>query len=100
LVALIACVVFSASRKRTADSGQRTGSQWPVASGQCPGSSLKAGRGVDAGFREALESHAKLDGTFELLCGVRDPNDPAVEAIRSSPRGRAIVCSTVTLNQK
>jgi ceramide glucosyltransferase len=61
---------------------------------------MKAVRGIDAGFREALESHAKLDGTFELLCGVRDPNDPAVEAIRNSPRGRAVVCSTVTLNQK
>ncbi len=55
---------------------------------------------MDAGFREALESHAKLEGTFELLCGVRDPADPAVEAIRSSPRGRAVVCHTETLNQK
>jgi len=94
LAALIACVVFRIGA-RSQEPG--VGGKRPV---NTPVTIMKAVRGIDAGFREALESHAKLDGTFELLCGVRDPNDPAVEAIRNSPRGRAVVCSTVTLNQK
>ena len=43
---------------------------------------LKPVRGLDAGFYEAIRSHAAQDyPEFELLFGVSDPDDPAVEVI-------------------
>jgi ceramide glucosyltransferase len=61
---------------------------------------LKAVRGLDPGFRAAIESHMKLSGESELLCGVRSLDDPAVAVLREFPQVRVIECRTVTPNQK
>jgi ceramide glucosyltransferase len=61
---------------------------------------LKAVRGLDPGFRAAIESHTKLHGEYELLCGVRSMDDPAVAVLREFPHVRVIECHTVTPNQK
>ena len=37
---------------------------------------LKPVRGLDAGFREAIASHTRLHGEYELLCGVRSWTTP------------------------
>jgi ceramide glucosyltransferase len=52
--------------------------------GSHPGISiLKPVRGLDPGFAEAIASHARQDyPKFEILFGVGEPSDPAVEAIR------------------
>jgi ceramide glucosyltransferase len=65
-----------------------------------PVSILKAVSGLDPGFRAAIESHVKLDGDFELLCGVRSLDDPAVAVLREFPQVRVIECHTVTPNRK
>jgi ceramide glucosyltransferase len=65
-----------------------------------PVSIRKAVRGLDPGFRAAIESHTKLHGEYELLCGVRSMEDPAVAAAREFPQVRVIECHTVTPNQK
>src|SRR5712691_737451 len=72
----------------------------PGASGQSPASVLKPLHGLDAGFREALRSHSVLDGEFELLCGVRSLDDPAVAVARQFPEVRVIECRTKTPNGK
>jgi len=61
---------------------------------------LKAVRGLDPGFRAAIESHTKLHGEYEVLCGVRSLEDPAVAVLREFPQVRVIECRTVTPNQK
>ncbi len=55
----------------------------PPSSFQPPVSILKPIRGRDLRFYEALVSHAIQDyPEFEILFGVRDPDDPALEDIR------------------
>jgi ceramide glucosyltransferase len=61
---------------------------------------LKAVRGLDPGFRAAIESHTKLHGEYEVLCGVRSLDDPAVAVLREFPQVRVIECRTLTPNQK
>jgi len=54
----------------------------PPARATPPVSILKPVRGLDPGFREAIRSHASIDyPEFEILFGVEDPADPAVEEI-------------------
>jgi ceramide glucosyltransferase len=54
----------------------------PVPHYRPPVSVLKPVRGRDAGFYEAIRSHAAQQyPEFELLFGVSDPNDPAVAEI-------------------
>jgi ceramide glucosyltransferase len=72
-----------------------------------PVSILKPVRGVDPGFREAIQSHAEQDyPEFEILFGVRSLDDPAVPEIRklmaAFPRVpiRLIECNTVMPNAK
>jgi len=65
-----------------------------------PVSILKPIRGVDSGFREAIASHANLPGEYELLCGVRSLDDPAVAVVREFPRARVIECRTKKPNGK
>ncbi|HLW76624.1 MAG TPA: glycosyltransferase, partial [Bryobacteraceae bacterium] len=61
---------------------------------------LKPIRGAEPGLREALRSHSDLDGDYELLCGVADPEDPALAIIREFPKARAIVSPIKTANAK
>lgn len=65
-----------------------------------PVSILKPVRGLDSGFREAIVSHCALPGEYELLCGVRSLDDPAVKLLREFPKVRVIECATQTPNQK
>src|SRR5262249_39256797 len=65
-----------------------------------PVSIMKPVRGLDAGFAGAIESHCKLKGDFELLCGVRTLDDPAMAVLRKFPQVRVIECHTETPNQK
>lgn len=85
--AIVACLRFRKGVKGMAAAGR-------------PVSILKAVRGLDPGFRAAIESHTKLHGEYELLCGVRSMDDPAVEVLREFPQVRVIECHTVTPNQK
>jgi len=61
---------------------------------------LKPVRGTDGNLEAALGSHSKLQGDYELLCGVSSLDDPAVAVIRKFPKARVIQCSTVTPNAK
>jgi len=83
LFAILACVFF---RSRV------TGSRFQEVS------ILKPVRGIDAGFRDAIASHASLEA--EVLCGVRSMNDPAVAILRDFPGIRIVECSTVAPNGK
>lgn len=75
--------------------------RWPVDSGQAsPVSILKPVRGIDPAFRDAIRSHTVLDGDYELLCGVHDPNDPAVAVLREFPSVRVVESRTQTPNGK
>lgn len=80
--------------------GQAASGVGPDARGQFPVSILKPIRGLDPGLREAIRSHTALQGEYELLCGVRDPNDAGVKALREFPSVRVIECSTKTPNGK
>lgn len=92
LFALAACLLF-----RRDQTFKKSAAPPPV-------SILKPIRGLDAGFREAIESHCKLEGDYELLCGVRSLDDPAVpvlrEVLREFPRVRIVQCSSDAPNQK
>ena len=90
IFAVVACLRFRASSNRTATVRER----------RPPVSILKPVRGLDAGFREAIASHCRLQGDYELLCGVRSLSDPAVEVLREFPQVRVIECRTETPNQK
>jgi ceramide glucosyltransferase len=61
---------------------------------------LKPVRGAGENLEAALASHSKLEGDYELLCGVSSLDDPAVAVIRKFPKARVVECSTVTLNAK
>jgi len=87
LFAIVACV----ARRRAA----------PVVSAvTVPVSVLKPIRGAEAPLRAAMESHLALEGEFELLCGVSDPNDPAIALLREFPRARVVVSTTRKPNGK
>ena len=68
---------------------------------QQPGavSILNPVHGVDPAMREAIASHAALEGDYEFLCGVRD-GDPALELIREFPKAHIVPTSTQTPNLK
>jgi ceramide glucosyltransferase len=82
--------------------GNRRGGTWPVrpSSRQILISVLKPVRGADGNLEAALASHSKLEGDYELLCGVPSLDDPAVAVIRKYPKARVVLCSTVTPNGK
>ena len=65
-----------------------------------PISVLKPVRGVDPGFREAIRSHTVLQGDYEFLCGVSDPNDPALPVLREFVRVRVVDSDTNAANAK
>lgn len=86
LVAIFACLF----RRR----------QPTIASSQSAASILKPVSGADAGLRDAIASHVALKGEFELLCGVRSLDDPAVAIIREFPSVHVIECRTNMPNAK
>lgn len=86
LLAILACLL----RRR----------QGPAARSQGPVSVLKPIRGVDPGFREAIRSHTVLQGDYEFLCGVSQPNDPALPILREFFRVRVVDSHTQTANGK
>jgi ceramide glucosyltransferase len=65
-----------------------------------PVSILKPVHGVDPGFREAIRSHTVLHGDYEFLCGVSQPNDPAIPILREFYRVRVIDSDTLAANGK
>jgi ceramide glucosyltransferase len=100
VVAIIACL------RRSQESGVRSQQS---EDGNLKGVSiLKPIRGLDEGLREAIASHAVLEGEYELLCGVTSMDDPAVAVIREVSREgprefsniRVIECRTQTPNAK
>ena len=86
LLATIACLAFK---------------KGPGARRRAPAgiSILKPVYGADSALRAAIESHTRLEGEYELLCGVRE-GDPAEAVIAEFPRARLIRCTTVTPNGK
>ena len=87
LFAIVACL-FRKTRPRPADPAKAV-------------SILKPVDGIDAGFRQAIASHLNLRGNFELLCGVRSLDDPAVTLLRREfPTVRIVECRTKTPNGK
>ena len=88
LFATVAC--FSFGRWRLAPGA------WPLAPGV---SILKPVHGADPALRAAIESHTRLEGEYELLCGVR-AGDPAAGLIAEFPSVKAVDCTTQTPNGK
>jgi len=73
----------------------------PGARGRGPGgiSILKPVYGADSALRDAIRSHTRLEGEYELLCGVR-PGDPAAKLIAEFPTVKMVECTTITPNGK
>lgn len=65
-----------------------------------PVSVLKPVRGVDPGFREAIRSHTVLHEDYEFLCGVNQPDDPALPVLREFSRVRVVDSDTPAANAK
>jgi ceramide glucosyltransferase len=91
--ATIACIAF---KKGPGASGQES-----KLGGRGPGgvSVLKPVHGVDSALRSAIESHTRLEGEYELLCGVR-PGDSAAGLVAEFPTVKMVKCTTVTPNGK
>lgn len=85
ILAILACVF----RRRVA-----------AAQGVGPVSVLKPVRGLDPGFREAIRSHTVLQGEYEFLCGVSQPNDPGLAVLREFYRVRVVDSDTHAPNGK
>jgi ceramide glucosyltransferase len=86
ILAILACVFRGRATAPANSSGQV--------------SVLKPVRGVHAGFREAIRSHTVLHGDYEFLCGVSDPNDPALPVLREFFRVRVVDSDTNAANAK
>jgi ceramide glucosyltransferase len=86
LFAIVACIAFK---------GQRPSSSPQPA----PVTILKPVHGVEPSMREAIASHASLDGDYEFLCGMR-PGDPAASLIAEFPKAQVVTVSTETPNLK
>ncbi len=86
LLAIVACLARRGRRSKLTPPG--------------PVSVLKPVRGVDPAFREAIHSHAILEGDYEFVCGLSDPHDPAIEVLREFPSVRIILCDTRKPNGK
>ena len=90
-----------------------TAALWQLARKEDPAKSLppisilKPVRGADPHFREAIRSHAAQDyPDFEIVFGVADPSDPAVEEVRRlmaefpQRRIRLVISTTQAANRK
>jgi ceramide glucosyltransferase len=76
--------------------GGRKGAVTPLG----PVSVLKPVRGLDPGLREAIRSHTVLYGDYEFLCGVSQPNDPAMPVLREFYKVRVVDSDTDAANGK
>ena len=94
VLAIAACVL------KRGQGPARNGRKPREAGAQFPVSILKPIRGLDPAFREAIRSHAVLQGEYEVLCGVSNLNDPAVGVLREFPSVRVIECHTKARNGK
>jgi ceramide glucosyltransferase len=86
LFAIAACIAFKGQRPSTKPQPG-------------PVSILKPVNGVEPSMREAIASHVKLAGDYELLCGVR-ANDPALKLLELFPQAKMVPVSTKTPNLK
>ncbi len=86
LFAVVACLFFKAQG--------RDNRPQPA-----PVSILKPVHGVEPSMREAIASHATLQGDYEFLCGVRD-DDPAAGVIAEFPKATVVPARTITPNGK
>jgi ceramide glucosyltransferase len=86
VLAILACIL----RRR-----QKTAAKLPG-----PVSVLKPVRGLDPGLREAIRSHTVLQGDYEFLCGVSQPNDPAIPLLREFYRVSVVDSDTPAANGK
>lgn len=86
LFAIVAIVVFKMGRRKT--DGQ-----------PAPVSILKPVHGIDPAMREAIKSHAVLDGDYEFLCGVRN-GDPAAGLLAEFPKAQVVPVHTRAPNPK
>jgi ceramide glucosyltransferase len=55
---------------------------------------------LDPAFREAIASHTRLHGQYEVLCGVASMGEPAVAVLREFPSVRVIEHNTTAPNRK
>ncbi|MEO8100245.1 MAG: glycosyltransferase [Acidobacteriota bacterium] len=86
IFAIVACVAFKRQRSI-------------AGSASVPVSILKPVHGVEPSMREAIASHAALEGEYEFLCGVRE-GDPAAQVIAEFPKARIVPARTQTPNGK
>ncbi len=86
LFAVAACIAF---RRQRPNANPQPG----------PVSILKPVNGVEPSMRAAIESHVKLAGDYELLCGVRS-GDPATKLLELFPQAKMVPVSTKTPNLK
>ncbi len=87
LAALVAARVFVHERRRADQTAQAPDPHAPNAS--APGVSvLKSLKGLDPGMLDAFRSHCTQTyaGEYELLFGISDAADPALEAVRELQR--------------
>jgi ceramide glucosyltransferase len=86
ILAIVACVLRGRLKSRS----------------KVPGaiSVLKPVRGLDPALREAIRSHTVLQGDYEFLCGVSQPNDPAIPVLREFSRVHVVHSDTPAANAK
>ncbi len=86
LFAVVAAIVFKNQRTKAIPQ-------------QAPVSILKPVHGVEPSMREAIASHATLDGDYEFLCGVRN-GDPAAGLLAEFSRAQVVAVHTRAANPK
>ena len=97
VVAVLACMLRRGPRSR---SGRTHSARMHAMRPQEPVSVLKPVHGLDSALREAIRSHTVLQGEYEFLCGVSNPNDPALPVLREFFRARIVDSSTEAPNGK
>lgn len=93
ILAVLACILRR--DRRSGSSPERT-----AALSQGPVSVLKPVHGLNPALREAIRSHTLLQGDFEFLCGVSNPNDLALPVLREFLKVRIVDSDTAAPNGK
>jgi ceramide glucosyltransferase len=86
IIAIVACVLRARLKSRPNPHGAI--------------SVLKPVRGLDPALREAIRSHTVLQGEYEFLCGVSQPNDSAMPVLREFPSVHVVHSDTPAANAK